>query len=417
MKRVAFVLGVLGLVSGLAHGFSAPAPLDPAAKPALVYSQSEYGKEEVKVFVAYKRAGVWEREELVSAPYVAVEQVKGGKFLANTGASAKACQLVLSDFDLGSVTTVTTRMGHDPLRFPRAHDRFFNWPENNRAFIIQNEDGASDLEFLTVDYAQMGVERALLPKSLFGKDFSDQTHLKIAPNGAHIAFMEMVGAQPGNPRATVYRLQVYHFSNKSVTTVAENIVAIAGPNSPEPFAWPAFTWLDWEVVLFSTMTQTAGGTADYTFKTTHVHKDEVKDLFTQNMAMGSDGGELFRANPSSPITFRQRKGMAVTEYGLEPVAMALMPRATKEEVKLTAAEGAVTVETPTRLLFHGKEHWAGQTLSAVSASKKHIAFTLSSGPEVVDASRKAELLVSIDEGEVETVVESVYYVKPLAWVE
>lgn len=400
-----------------AEGFSPPPPLDPNQLPAVIYSQSEFGKENVDVFVAYKDQAAWKRDTLMSAPFVALEQLEGPKFLLASGSSAQTSLLYLVDLAAGTSVQVTTRVGHCPIAFPRPHDRYFRWKEAQKAFLIQDGDNASDIEFITVNYADMTYDTMKLAKSLFGPEFNDQTHLKIGPNGAHIAFAQATGHPTNSPRTQEYAIKVYHFSDKQVTTVAPKVLVQLAAEGTGPVGWPPFEWYDWEVVIYGDTTPAASGAdAEVTFWTTDVHKDEVNPLFGQRMPLTAEGGEIFRESPLVPEVIYRAGGMSKDEYIIDKDALTLMAYKNPNVLRFSATDGSVQVETPTRLLYHGPS-FAGQAYGVISPKKHLVAFTLSTAPQVEDKDRKAELYFAPDDGSVEKIAGPVYYARPLAIIE
>lgn len=411
-------LVALGMAAAVhAEGFSPPPPLDPNQLPAVVYSQSEFGKENVDVYITYKEQDTWKRDTLMSAPFVALEQLEGPKFLLASGSSAQTSQLYLVDLAAGTSVQVTTRTGHCPIAFPRPHDRYFRWKEAQKAFLIQDGDHENDVEFITVNYADMTYETMKLAKSLFGPEFNDQTHLKIGPNGAHIAFAQPSGRPTNTPRTQEYVIKVYHFSDKQVTTVAPKVLVQLAEDAPGPIGWPPFEWYDWEAVIYGdTVPAASGKDAEITFLTTNVHKDDINPLFGQRMPLTAEGGEIFRESPLVPEIVYRAGGLSKEQYVIDKDALTLMAWKDPNTLSFSATNGAVQVETPTRLLYRGPS-FAGQAYGIISPKKHLVAFALSTAPEVEDKDRKAELYVGLEQGDPQKVAGPVYYARPLAIIE
>jgi hypothetical protein len=417
-KWICSLLAGLALGSGaMAQAFSPPPPIEDSQRPVLVYSESEYGKENVNVYLGYKQEGAWKRDTLLSAPFVAVQQLDGPKMLLAAGPSAQSSELFLVDVQQGTSIQVTTRKGHCPITFSQPNARFFRWKEANKAFLLQDGDGASDVEFITVDYAEMTYEGVLLPKSLFGGNFNDQLPVKIAPNGAHIAFMQLVNTPNTTPRTQEYQLRVFHFSDKQVTTVAPRVASQVSENASSPFGVPPFEWYDWETLIYAQTAPVAqGNAADVTFTTTHVHKNEVTALFTQRLPLTEDGGTLFRESPLMAEIIYRPGGKQTEVFVLEPQAGTLMAYSEPTELRFATEGGKVQVSTPTRLLMH-KEHFGRRIRGLMSPMRANFAYALSTGADVADKDQQAELYVNLGENEPEKVVGPVYYAKPLVWIE
>lgn len=419
MKLRRAVLGLLGLTCTWAGAatFTPPPPIDQSTLPVLIYSESEYGKEAVNVYLAHKDADQWKRNLILSAPFVAVEQLGGSKYLVAAGPSEQESELYLTDFLTGTAKLVTTRKGMCPIAFPRVHERYYRWKEAYKAFLIQDSPEATDVEFITVDFGAMNVETINIPKTSLGPRFGADTHLKIGPNGAHLAYMSLVKAQEGVPRAMVYQLNTFHFADKTVSVTAPNIVVQVSSKAPVPFGVPPFSWWDWENLIWGEIDPSKDGDeANITFFKNDVHKENTTPLFSQRIALTETGGDIYRASPLlAEIVYRPHY-TPDEEYLLNFETNALELYTDPTRLHVTNNNGDVQVTTPTRLLFH-REHFGKQILDRMSARWSYIAYSLSTGPEAMDADRKAELYVNLDEAEAERVAGPVYYCRPLGWVE
>lgn len=420
MKRMITAATLLlgATTSALAASFTPPPPLDPALRPVLLYSESEYGKEPVNLYATYKKDNTWQRDLIASAAFLAVEPLVGARFFIATGPSAQESELFLVDLENGTSVQLTTRKGHCPIAFLRPHERYFNWKEAQKAYLLQDGDGATDLEYIEVNYADMTFETQRIPKSDFGGTFNDQTHTKIAPNGEHIAFLAAAGAGFSTPRTQEYEIKVWHRQEKHVTTVAQNVAVQVAENAPTPFGWPAFEWYDWEVIVYTqTDAVSKGNTANVNFMTTHIHKQEIATLLSQELPLTAEGGELYRENPLVKVLVYRTGGLNSEEFAVDRDAQVLMAWRDPDAIRFEAKAGDVQVSTATRLLLHAKQHFAGKLYGLVAPMKKNFAYSLSTPQDVQDKERKAELYVNLGEADAEKVIGPVYYCKPLGWIE
>ena len=419
MKNVIFSFGMAFILASgaFAQAFSPPPPIDAAQRPVLIYSESEYGKENVTIYAAYKQDGTWKRDVIVSAPFVALEQLDDSKFLVAAGATGLVSELYLTDLAAGTTVQITTRKGHCPIAFVRPNERYHRWKEANKAFLLQDGDGASDVEFITVDYAAMTYETKSLQKSIFGGKFGDDLRTKIGPNGTHIAFLESIPTTSTAPRVADFVLKVYHFSDGSVTTAAPRITAQVSEDAASPFGWPPFAWSEWEVLMYgNTVPVTKGSEADLVFSTTHVHKPEITELFAQRMPLTKGEPEIYRESPNILEILYRTGGLASEEFMIDPAAQVLMTYRDPRTLTFETTDGNAKVRAGNRLLFDAL-HFGGQVRGVTSPKLKHQAYALSTPPSVTDKERKAELFVNIGEGDAELAAGPVYYLRPLAWLE
>ena len=410
-------LAVVFASGALAQAFSPPPPIDPAQRPVLLYSEGEYGKDNVSIYAGYKQDGVWKRDLIVSTTFVWLEQLDDAKFLLAAGATGRTSELYLTDLAAGTTTQITTRKGHSPIHFIRPNERAHHWKEANKIFLLQDGEGASDVEFITVDYAAMTYETKNLPKSLFGGKFSDELRVKIGPNGAHIAFLDPIPTTSTAPRVSDFALKVYHFSDGSVSTAAPRVTAQVAENAAVPFGWPPFAWSDWEVLMYgSTVPVAKGNEADIVFATTHVHKDEVIELFAQRVPLGKGEAEIFRKSPNVLEILYRPNGAGSEEYMVDPAAQVLMTHRDPGTLQFSTLEGRAQVRVGNRLLFDAP-HFGGEVVGLASPKLKHQAYALSTTANVMDKDRKAEIFVNIGEGNAESITAPAYYLRPLAWLE
>lgn len=416
--RSTVVTLILVLAAG-AQGaaFTPPPPIDPSQRPALLYSESEYGKEGVSLYLAYREGAEWKRDPVASAAFLAVEQLKDAKFLVAAGPSAAESELYLTDLSTGTSTQVTTRKGHSPIAFPRPHERFYHWEQANKVFLLQDATGAGDVEFITVDYAAMTTESKLLSKSLFGGKFSEDLRTRIAPNGAHIAYLEAIATTSTAPRVSDFTLKIYHFSDGSVTVAAPRITVQVSADAPAPFGWPPIEWFDWEAVIYGNTTAVAAGSeADITFSTANVHRDEVVDLLVQRLPLTPGGGELFRKDPLTREIFYRPGAVSGEEYVIDTTAQVLMTYRDPTRLQLSQLGDKTEVRDGNRLLF-SLPHFGRRLDSVTSPKLRHHAYALTTPAEAADKERKAEIFVNVGESEAEKAAGPGYYLRPLAWLE
>lgn len=412
---VALLLAVA--TGAFAQAYSPPPPIDPAQRPVVIYSESDYGKEDVTIYAAYRQDNEWKRDAIVSAPFVAIEQLADAKFLVAAGATGLVSELYLTDLAGGTTVQITTRKGHCPIAFVRPHERFHNWKEANKCFLLQDGDGANDVEFITVDYAAMTYETNTLPKSIFGGKFGDDLHIKLGPNGAHIAFLDPIATTSTAPRVADYALKVYHFSDGQVTTAAPRISMQVSEAAATPFGWPAFSWYDWEKLIYAnTVPVDKGSDADVVFNTAHVHLDEVTELFAQRVPLTKGEPEIYRESPNVQETFYIPNRMSDEKFLLDPAAQVLMAYRDPKQLTVETSGGKPIVYDGNRMLFNAP-HFGSVVTGAMSPKLRYHAYALSTLPSVTDKDRKAELFVNIGEGDAEHVAGPAYYLKPLAWLE
>lgn len=420
--RYATVLSLLAFALTCAHAQAGPFDSCPAVKPAslpaLVYSENEYGIGTNHLLLAYRAKGAWQREPIVSGIYLAIEQLEGPKFLVSVGPSAQDCAHYAMDLSTGKVIPITSRRGSCPFRFERPGERFRKTPDLGKAFMVVDARGASDLELITLDYRAMTASSTSLSKDVFKTPFDSGVRMRIGPDGQNVAFLKSAKAPEGSSLLTFrYMLNVLHLSDGSVSDTDREVFVQIAREARLPFGWPAFCWFDNTTLLYQHVIPAVGAAteAECEFKTVDVNTNEITKRITKTMPLTHDGGTLYRDTDTGRFVF-VHKSRETREYTVDLERNDLTPRATSAPLRFGRSGANATVQFDGKTLFEGP-HFAGQVLALVSPSGKHFAYSLSTGPEVRDKARKSDLFVNVAGGPAEKLGETIYYRKPLAWIE
>jgi hypothetical protein len=412
--------GVLVAVAAEAQ-LAAPPRLPATAKPALVYVENAHGSEVNHLKVAWQEGDAIKTQEIAAGAYVAAAGLQGLAVLVSVGASAAESELRFYNLEAGSALPLSGRRGHSPIQFEREGERFVVQPSTQTAFLLQDAAGASDLEFITLEYTRANVRRSLLAKSLFKENFDDTVRLLIGPDGKHIAFLEAAPPPPDSERVLRYRLRVYHFSGNNVTTADEEVLVQYARDAESPFVWPPFMWDDNSHLLyFSVKPSPPGGPsqARYLLMSVEVEKSGKQVLMEQTLPLTRGNNRLYRDQRVVPqqVIFLHRAAEP-QEYVVVGEALSLMPRPpVPPVVALKRAAGANQVIRDGLPIFTG-EHF-GERVSGVAAKYgKHVAFVMGTPESAADAARRCDLFVSFDGAEARKIGETGYHFEPLFWIE
>ena len=390
--------------------------LESSQRPALLYSENEYGIGLNHLILAYQQDGAWQREEIAADVYLAVHPLEGDKLLLSIGPSARDCSHHAMDLAAGKVTQLTARTGACPFRFERKHERFRLNTAGDAAFMAIDSGAHITLEFLRLDCRTMAVESRALPKDLFPRPFDNGTRLRIAPGGKHIAFLKLTTPPKDSSMTFRYILRVLRIEDLSITDLDNEVLVQLAPETRTPFGWAAFAWLDDETILYQHNEAMSDQTeAKAIFKTVDLGSKTISPVIEKTLPLTHDGGALYLESGKNEIIF-VHKTRETREFVLDLEAGELRPRQQDEPLQMRDQAGTITVQAGGKTLFTGK-HFAGQLLGLPSPSGKHFAYSLMTGREVRDRAQKSDLFVNIDAGPAQPIGETIYYRKPLAWIE